>query len=134
MVNHGFYNGQKVNISPVNLGQNPPHLLSLPPYTPDKIEALCLDYEAQSLKDPYGWPKGDVNMILRLGYSKAGLQNLRPSCGDWTLASLVLHKATHTPDVLDPTLMSLQDLFAKGIIEAEGYEASAALLPERKHT
>ena len=84
------------------------------------------------MKDPYGWSKVDVDMILRLGYSKAGLQNLRPSSGDWTLASLVLHKATHTPDVLHPTLRSLQDLFAKGIIEAEGYEPSAALLAKRE--
>ena len=71
-------------------------------------------------------------MILRFGYSKAGLQNLRPSSGDWVLASLVLHKATLTPDVLDPTLKSLQDLFAKGMMEAEGYEPSAELLAKRE--
>ena len=71
-------------------------------------------------------------MILRLGYSKAGLHNLRPSSRDWTLALLVHHKATHTPYVLDPTLRSYEILFAKGMIEAEGFDPSAALLAKRE--
>ena len=106
--------------------------MSIPPYTQDEIDALSLDYRAQNLTDPPGWSKVDIAMILRLGYSKAGLNNLRPSSRDWTLALLVHHKATHTPYVLDPTLRSYEILFAKGMIEAEGFDPSAALLAERE--
>ena len=96
---------------------------------------MGLDYKAQSLKDPTGWPKEDVALVLCLGYSRAGLQNLRPSSGDWTLALLVLNKATHTPHVLDPTLKSLQDMFAKGLMDTtEGYEPDAALLAKREQS
>ena len=91
------------------------------------------NYKIQSLKDPIGWPKADVEWALRLGYSKAGLQNLRPSSGDWTLAMLVYNKATHTPDVLDPLLNGLQDLYARGLMATtDGYEPDAALLAERE--
>ena len=94
---------------------------------------MGLDYKAQSLKDPIGWPKEDVGLVLRLGYSKAGLQNLRPSSGDWTLAMLVYNKATHTPDVLDPTLKGLQDMYANGLMATtDGYEPDAALLAKRE--
>ena len=84
------------------------------------------------MTDPPGWSKVDIAMILRLGYSKAGLHNLRPSSWNWSLALLVHHKATHTPYVLDPTLRSYEILFAKGMIEAEGFDPSAALLAERE--
>ena len=85
------------------------------------------------MKDPIGWPKADVEWALRQGYSKAGLQNLRPSSGDWTLAMLVYNKATHTPDVLDPLLNGLQDMYARGLMATtDGYEPDAALLAERE--
>ena len=94
---------------------------------------MGLDYKAQSLKDPTGWPKEDVALVLRLGYSKAGLQNLRPLSGDWTLAMLVYNKATHTQHVLDPTLKGLQDIYAKGLMATtDGYEPDASLLAKRE--
>ena len=42
------------------------------------------------------------------------------------------HKDTLTPYVLDPTLRSFEEMFAKGFIEAEGVEPSADLLAERE--
>ena len=72
-------------------------------------------------------------MALRLGYSKTGLQNLRPSSGDWTLALLVLNKVMHTHSVLDPTLKSLQNMFAKGLMaNTDSYEPDVALLAKRE--
>ena len=90
------------------------------------------DYKIESSKDPIGWPKADVAWALRLGYSKAGLQNLRPSSGHWTLDMLVNNRPTHTPDVLDPLLKGLQDMYARGLMDTtDGYEPDAALLARR---
>ena len=90
------------------------------------------DYKIESSKYLIGWPKADVALELRLGYSKAGLQNLRPSSGDWTLNMLVNNRFTHTPNVLDPLLKGLQEVFARGQIDTtDGYEPDAALLARR---
>ena len=106
--------------------------MSIQPYTPAKIVNLGLDYKTQNLTDPPGWTKTDLAKAMRLGYAKAGLHNLRPSCKDWILAQLVYHNATHAPYVLDPTLRSFEEMFAKGFMEAEGFEPSAELLAERE--
>ena len=63
------------------------------------------------MTDPQGWTNTDIAMALRLGYSKAGVPNLRPTCRDWTLAQLVCHKATLTPYVLDPTVRMVEEMF-----------------------
>ena len=106
--------------------------MSYPPYTPAQIVALGLDYRTQNSTDPSGWKKRDLAIVLRLGYSKAGVHILRPSSRDWTPAQLVHHTATLTAYVLDPTFRSYEKMFAKGFKEAEGFEPSADLLAERE--
>ena len=44
-------------------------------------DSMGLDYKAQSLKDPTGWPKEDVSLALCLGYSNTGLQSLMLDIG-----------------------------------------------------
>ena len=90
------------------------------------------DYKTESLKDPEGWPKEDVAGALRSGYSRAGLQNLRPTSGHWTLDMLTIHRSTHTPHVLDPLLKNLQEMYARSLMNTtDGYEPDAALLARR---
>ena len=106
--------------------------LVFPPYTPDEIKALGLDYKAQNLIIPQGWTKEGIAQVQRLGYSVAGVHNLRPSSRAWTPAQLVEHTTTLTPYVLDPRLMGREELYSQGSIEAEGFESSAKLYAERE--
>ena len=45
---------------------------------------------------------------------------------------LVNNRTTHHPDVLDPLLKGLQDMYARGLIDStDGYEPDPALLARR---
>ena len=81
---------------------------------------------------PPGWTKEGLALVLRLGYSVAGVHNLRPSSRAWTPAQLVQHTTTLTPYVLDPRLMSCEEMYASGYMEAEGFEPNAKLSAERE--
>ena len=58
----------------------------------------------ESTKDLIGWTQEDIYLALKMGWSKSGLQILRPSGEDWTIGMLMDHRITHGPDVLDPVL------------------------------
>ena len=91
-----------------------------------------LDYRTQNSTDPPGWTKQNLAIVLRLGYSKAGVHNLRPSSRAWTPAQLVQHTTTLMPYVLDPRLMSSEEMYASGEREAEGFVPNAKLSAERE--
>ena len=100
--------------------------------SPEQIESKGKDYRIESSKNPIGWPQEDLDLALRMGYSKAGLQNLRPSSEHWTLDMLIKNIITHSPDVLDPLLKGLQDCYALGLTDSTaGYVPDPALLARR---
>ena len=67
-----------------------------------------------------------------MGWSKAGLQNLRPSSENWTLGMLINHRITHVPDVLDPLLKGQKECYAMGLISSiPGYVPDDALKAKR---
>ena len=70
------------------------------------------------MKDPEGWSQDDISTALSLGYSRSGLQNLRPSSGHRTVGMLLDNRVTHTPDVLDPLLRGKKDSYAQGLISS----------------
>ena len=59
------------------------------------------------------------------------MHNLRPSSKDWTPAQLVHYTTVLTPYVLDPRLMSCEEMYPSGYMEAEGFEPNAKLSAER---
>ena len=80
---------------------------------------------------PEGWNKEGMAQVQRLGYSVAGVHNLRPTSRDWTPAQLVEHTLTLTPYVIDPRLIGREELYAQGSGDAIGFEPSARLYAER---
>ena len=106
--------------------------MSYPPYTPDEIKALGLDYRAQNLTINPGWTKEGLALVLHLGYSVAEVHNLRPSSRDWTPAQLLQYATTLTPYVLDPRLISCEEIYTSGYMKAEGFEPNANLSAERE--
>ena len=71
-------------------------------------------------------------MALNLGYSKAGLHNLRPSIRACNLALLIHHKDAFTPYILDPKLAKYEELYADGLTEAEGFKPNESLKAARE--
>ena len=71
-------------------------------------------------------------MALGLGYSKAGLHNIRPASRSCNLALLIHHKDTLTPYVLDLKLEKCEQLYADGLIEAEGFKPNDSLKAARE--
>ena len=82
-------------IQPAKSSKN--DLLIYPPYTSAEIVNLGLDYRTQNLTDPPGWSQTDIAMALRLGYSKAGLHNLRPTSRASTLAQVSITRIRLRP-------------------------------------
>ena len=69
-----------VSQTPVNEQRLLPN--GLEPYSPEEIDNLNKDWLAESMKDPPGWSEDNIDLALCWGYSKSGLQNLRPTSGD----------------------------------------------------
>ena len=62
----------------------------------------------------------------------AGIHNLRPSIGNWTLARLINNITTHCPHVLDPLLKGLQEMYGRGLYHyADGYMPDPDLIAKR---
>ena len=109
-------------------GQKP---LLYKPYSPDQIKALGQDYNALNSTMPDGWNKEGLAQVQSLGYSVAGVHNLRPSSKAWTPAQLLEHTNQLTPYVLDPRLMGREELYVLGSIEAEGFVPNAKMYADR---
>ena len=103
-----------------------------PPFSAVEIAKLGLDYRIQNQTDPTGWSKTKIDMALSLGYSKAGLHNLRPSSRACNLALLIHHKDAFTPYILDPKLAKYEELYADGLTEAEGFKPNDSLKARRE--
>ena len=74
------------------------------PYSPEQIDFTRQDYSTESTKDLIGWTQEDNKLALEMGWSKAGLLNIRPFCEYWTIGVLINHRILHAPEVLDPKL------------------------------
>ena len=73
-----------------------------------------------------------MDLALSMGWSKAGLQNLRPSSENWTIGMLINHRITHAPDVLDPFLKGQKECYALGLISSiPGYVPDDVLKAKR---
>ena len=71
-------------------------------------------------------------IALDIGYSKAGINNLRPSSGSNNLSALINYKDLLTPYVLDPKLKMYEDLYAAGLAEAEGFKPNDNIKAKRE--
>ena len=71
-------------------------------------------------------------MALDIGYSKAGINNLRPSSGSYHLSALIHYKDLLTPYVLEPKLKMYEDLYAANLAEAEGFKPNDDLKAKRE--
>ena len=80
---------------------------------------------------PDGWDEEGMKMVQGMGYSMAGVHNLRPKSNDWTPAELVEHTAELTPYVLDPMLMGLEEMYKDGTIEAHGFVPTVQMYEAR---
>ena len=67
-----------------------------------------------------------------MGYSLAGINNLRPSNGSYNLSALIHHKEQLTPYVLDPKLEMYEELYAAGLAEAQGFKPNDNLKAKRE--
>ena len=71
-------------------------------------------------------------MALGLGYSKAGLHNIRHTSRACNLALLTHHKDMLKLYLLDPKLEKCEELYADGLMDAEGFEPNDSLKAARE--